>query len=336
MKQTLNIYQSSSSVARGHKAYKMMEPKIAVMKYLILLLLLFPFFVNGQKNGWQGFPEKPDNYVTDQEDVLSEEEKTILNTKLRAFEDSTSNQLFIYLAKNLNGKDLEDYSKEIFNTWGIGQKDKNNGILIAIFINDRQFRIQIGYGLEGALPSELTKQIQDEEMGPQFKKTKYYEGIDAGIDQLMYYSKHEYTPPSPIEKILTPLTVSYSIGLLFFIINMFSLKKWKNQPTRKRKYLLLNILFLVSPIILTVGMSLLSTLEPFLLLLPSFSGTFVSILLCTVINDKDEIRYDHETDDAYLRRMKERATHDSRSSSGDSFSGGGGGSSGSGGSSSRW
>ncbi|MEO7989391.1 MAG: TPM domain-containing protein [Chryseolinea sp.] len=306
------------------------------MKYLIIILLLFPFFANGQKNWGKRFPEKPDNYVTDQEGVLSEQEKNLLNAKLRDFEDSTSNQLFIYLAKNLHGKDLEDYSKEIFNTWGIGQKYKNNGILIAIFINDRQYRIQIGYGLEGALPSELTRQIQDEEMGPQFKKTNYYAGIDAGIDQLMYYSKNEYTPPSPIEKILTPLTVSYSIGLLFFIINLFSLKKWKNQPTRKRKYLLLNILFLISPIILTAGMSLFSTLEPYFLLLPTFSGTFVSILLSTVMNDKDEIRFDHETDDAYLRRMKERAVSDSSSSSGDSFSGGGGGSSGSGGSSSRW
>ncbi len=313
----------------------MTESKITTMKYMIITFLLLPLLVSGQKNWWEEFPKKPDNYVTDQQDILSLNEKELLNARLRQFEDSTSNQLFIYLAKSLNGKDLEDYSKEIFNSWGIGQKDKNNGILIAIFIDDRVYRIQVGTGLEAALPSQLTLQIQDDEMAPHFKKKNYFAGIAAGIDQLIYYSRHEYEPPGAIEQLMVPLLVSYSIGILLFIINLYSLKKWKNLPERRRNYLLLNLLLLVAPVIITSTISLFITLEPYTTMLPTLSGTFVLLILCSIINDKDDLKYDNETDDAYQRRMYERSTRES-SSSDDSFSGGGGGSSDSGGSSSRW
>ncbi|MFO0507533.1 MAG: TPM domain-containing protein, partial [bacterium] len=91
------------------------------MKYFVLALLLLPVFVNSQ-----GFPKKPTNYVTTfdpfytNQSYLSKKQEEALNAKLRAFEDSTSNQLFIYITSSLYAKDLEDYSREIFNTWGIG------------------------------------------------------------------------------------------------------------------------------------------------------------------------------------------------------------------------
>lgn len=313
------------------------------MKHFIIFLLLpFSLSAHAQTEWWMDFPKKPDNYVTDQQNILSKQETKLLNEKLRTFEDSTTNQLFIYLATRLRGKNLEDYSKEIFNTWAIGQKDKNNGILIAIFIDDRKYRIQIGYGLEKALPSELTLQIQDEHMQSHFKEKNYYAGIDAGIDQLIYYSKHEYEPPGVLQRLATPLIGTGVVSLLFFVINLLSLKKWSNQPKRKRKYFILNSVFLSIPIISTLLIALFEKIglkwDPTLILIVlGFIGAFASLLLCTVINDKDDLKYDNETDNAYERRMmRERSREDSSSSSDDSFSGGGGGSSGSGGSSSRW
>ena len=197
---------------------------------------------------------------------------------------------------------------------GHRQKDKNNGILIAIFTNDRRYRIQVGYGLEGVLPSALTQQIQDNDMRPHFKEKNYYKGIDAGIDQLMYYSKHEFKPPGPFDYLLIPIGVSYAVSLLFFVINLLSLRKWKNQPKRRRKNILACIIFLLVP-----GL-----------------GTIILIGLCTVINDKKESEYDLETDDLHEKRMRREKLSSSGSSSSNSFSGGGGGSSGSGGSSGRW
>ncbi len=307
------------------------------MRYLIPLLILFPLLANGQ-----GFPQNPTSYVTTfdplytNKSFLSKQEEEWLNTKLRAFEDSTSNQLFIYVTASLYGKNLEDYSREIFNTWGIGQKEKNNGILIAIFINDRKYRIQVGYGLEAALPTELCRQIQDKYMGPHFKEGNYYEGINAGVDKLIFYSRHENKPPTAIERMLTPILIMFLVGLVFFVINLSSIKKWKNQPKRKRTYLLLGVLFLVGPLILT-AIATFITIEPSHLFISPFFGALAEIILCVVINDKSGIRYDHESDYAYERRMRKQESRQSSSADSSSDSGsGGGGSSGSGGSSSSW
>ncbi len=310
------------------------------MKYFLYLLLLFPWPANGQ-----GFPKKPENYVTvfdpfyGNESFLSEQEEELLNAKLRAFEDSTSNQLFVYLTYSLFGKNLEDHSREIFNTWGIGQKDKNNGILIAIFIRDRRYRIQVGYGLEATLPSDLCRQIQDEEMGTHFKNENFYKGIDAGIDQLIYYTKNKgvFKPRDPNEDLWTTVYGASAISLLLFIINLFSLEKWKNLPKRKRKYLTLVVAFLLIPLLGPLVYKVFNLTNGLILMLPPLMGSVASLLLCLTINDKDEIRHDNETDSAYERRMRmERDRASSSDSSDDSFSGGGGGSSDRGGSSSSW
>jgi len=306
------------------------------MKYLISLLLLLPLYGNGQ-----GFPDKPTSYVTIYDPffplkpVISKSEEELLNAKLRAFEDSTSNQLFIYITGGLYAKNMEDYSREIFNTWGIGQKDKNNGILIAIFIHDRKYRLQVGYGLEAALPSELCRKIQDVYMGPHFKKENYYEGINAGIDQLIYFSRHEYKPPTAFEQMQTPIIGFFLTCIVLFAINLASLKKWSNQPKRRQKYLLLSISFLAGAVLLSVIANFILTEH---ILTPLILGTVLEVFLCVVINDKSEVKYDNESDYAYERRMRQellRADRSNSDSSSDRGSGGGG-SSGSGGSSSSW
>jgi uncharacterized membrane protein YgcG len=279
------------------------------MKHILFLFILCSSFVNAQD-----FPNKPTNYITDVADILTDNEERELNNKLHTFEDSTSNQLFIYIAKSLNGKNLEDYSRTIFNTWGIGQKEKNNGVLIAIFIEDRKYRIQVGYGLEAALPSVLTKQIQDDEMRPLFREKDYYGGIDVGVDKLIYYSKNEFKPKSKYYKLYIAGGISLIINIIFFSINVSALRKWKNKPKQRKKNIIACLIFLPLP-----GL-----------------GTVALMGLCTVIFDKKERAYYHETDLEYERRMQRERTNSNSSSNDDSFSGGGGGSSDSGGSSSDW
>ncbi len=279
------------------------------MKHILFVLILFTFKLNAEN-----FPSKPKNYVTDIADILTDNEERLLNEKLHRFEDSTSNQLFIYIAKSLDDKNLEDYSRTIFNTWGIGQKDKNNGVLVAIFIEDRKFRIQVGYGLEASLPSTLTKQIQDEDMRPLCKEKDYYAGIDKGVDKLIYYSKNEFKPKSKYYKLYIAAGISYLINIIFFSINLYSLKKWKNKPKQRKKNIIACLIFLPLPGI----------------------GSIVLMGLCSVINDKKERAYYSETDLDYEIRMQRNRSSSSSSSSDDSFSGGSGGSSDSGGSSSDW
>ncbi len=173
-------------------------------------------------------------------------------------------------------------------------------------------------------------------MQPHFKKNNFYEGIQAGVDQLIYYSRNEYIPPTPFEQMRIKIGIIFLVGLLFFGLNLSSLKPWDNQPKRKRMYRLLSILFLISPVVLTLALTFFKTIESYYIVIPSLLGSLAQLLLGTIfINDKDGIRYDNETDDAYERRMqRERSTRNDSSDS--SFSGGGGGSSDRGGSSSSW
>lgn len=133
------------------------------------------------------------NYVTDLSGTLNASQKTTLETKLSDFEKQTSNQVVVYIISSLEGESLEEKSIEIAEKNGIGQKGKNNGVLLFIAMSDRKLRIEVGYGLEGALPDALCNQIIRKEITPKFKLGNYYEGISAGVDAIISATKGEYT-----------------------------------------------------------------------------------------------------------------------------------------------
>lgn len=191
-----------------------------------LIILFIPFLIKGQN-----YPAKPSNYVTDETITLTPEQQNVLNQKLKHFEDSTSNQIFIYIASSLNGQDMESLCQEIFHNWHIGQENKNNGVLVAIFINDHKFRIHTGYGLEGALPDLLTKRVQDETMRPYFRGGNYFEGIDRGISELIYYTSHEFTAEtsSPVISVWQGWLIAYVANVILLIIYLVKLGKKKKR-----------------------------------------------------------------------------------------------------------
>jgi uncharacterized protein len=133
------------------------------------------------------------HYVTDQTGTLTSSEISSLEEKLSNFDKETSTQVVVYMMSTLGGESLEETSYDIAEKNGIGQKSKNNGVLLFIVKDDRKLRIEVGYGLEGALPDALAGQIIRKEITPYFKQGKYYEGIDAGVDAIMSATKGEYT-----------------------------------------------------------------------------------------------------------------------------------------------
>ena len=164
-------------------------------KYLILLFLLAVCLSSSfaQKSESTASDTKITQYVTDETSTLTQSQITSLETKLSNFEKETSNQVVVYIIATLNGESLEETSYEIAEKNGIGQKSKNNGVLLFIVLNDRKLRIEVGYGLEGALPDALAGQIIRKEITPYFKQGKYYEGINAGVDAIIAATKGEYT-----------------------------------------------------------------------------------------------------------------------------------------------
>ncbi len=163
-------------------------------KYFFLLFILSVCFSSSFAQESEGIlsDTKIKNYVTDETSTLTQSQITSLETKLSNFEKETSNQVVVYIIATLGGESLEETSYEIAEKNGIGQKSKNNGVLLFVVMNDRKLRIEVGYGLEGALPDALAGQIIRKEITPKFKQGKYYEGVDAGVDAIISATKGEY------------------------------------------------------------------------------------------------------------------------------------------------
>lgn len=123
--------------------------------------------------------------VNDYARILSAETVARLNDTLKAQENRTSNQVVILTISSLNGENLEDYANTVFNTWRLGQKGKNNGILILVVPDDHSMRIEVGYGLEPVLPDLLASRIIREVITPKFKEGDYNGGISDGVSSVV-------------------------------------------------------------------------------------------------------------------------------------------------------
>lgn len=140
-------------------------------------------------------PERPAGRVTDLANTLSRDEMASLDRQLAAFERGTTDQIAVLIIPSLEGDSLEDYSIRLAEKWKIGQKGRSNGVILLIVKNDRKLRIEVGYGLEGALPDALAGTIIRSEIAPRFRAGQFYQGIEAGIQAIMAATKGEYKAP---------------------------------------------------------------------------------------------------------------------------------------------
>lgn len=137
-------------------------------------------------------PPNPPRLVNDEAKVLSPEQRDILEQRLVQLDNSSSNQIAIVTIPDLKGYDVADYANKLFRSWGIGGSKHNNGILILVAPNERKVRIEIGYGLEGAIPDITTKSIIDNDIIPNIKNGDYYRAFDEAITSLGKAAVGEY------------------------------------------------------------------------------------------------------------------------------------------------
>jgi len=138
-------------------------------------------------------PEKPARYVTDRASALPAGAAEGLNEKLAQYERDTSNQILVWIDRRVpEGFTLEDFTVRAAQKWGAGQKKEDNGAILFVFTEDRKVRIEVGYGLEGAIPDVTAKRIIDGEIVPRFRDGDYAGGVEAGAAALMAASRGEY------------------------------------------------------------------------------------------------------------------------------------------------
>ena len=158
-------------------------------RYWIVLVLAFCL----RTFAAEVIPPSPAQYFNDYAKVVSAATASQLNKTLEDFERQSSEQIVVTVfPKMQSDSSIEDYTIRVFRSWAVGQKTKNNGAALFVFVQDHKMFLQVGFGLEGVLPDALCKRIIDEQISPRFKTGDFDGGLTAGVQSIIAAAKGEY------------------------------------------------------------------------------------------------------------------------------------------------
>lgn len=181
-------------------------------------------------------PPKPDRYFNDYAQVVPSATAQQLNDQLAQFERDTSSQVVVAVfPKMQSDSSVEDYAQRIAQSWGVGQKDRRNGVVLLVFVNDRKISIQVGYGLEGALPDAIAYDIRTNQITPRFRQGDYAGGLTAGVNSIEQAIRGEYKGSGQTVAERNRKNggrVNYFPILIFFIILMIIMSRQKRRGYR--------------------------------------------------------------------------------------------------------
>ena len=162
-------------------------------KKVALLVAAFFALLATKSQAAEVIPPKPDRYFNDYAGVVSKSAALRFNEELAQFERETSDQVVVAIfPKMQSDSDIADYTQRVAQAWGVGQKERRNGVVLFVFVQDRKMFIQVGYGLEGALPDITAFDITEYRMKPQFRNGDYEGGLATGIDSIFKAIRGEY------------------------------------------------------------------------------------------------------------------------------------------------
>ena len=156
--------------------------------------------------------------VNDFTNTFSYVEWGSLEKEIKQYEDTTSNQLVVLMVATIGEDDIESYANRVFTQNNIGQAKKNNGVLLVIAKDDRKMRIEVGYGLEGALTDAICSRIIRKEITPHFQNGSYYAGVLTGVNAIMMATAGEYKADPGANG---ATSVSFGLMLVAFIFIFF-------------------------------------------------------------------------------------------------------------------
>jgi uncharacterized protein len=184
----------------------------------ISFLLLIPLW--GQMEDKLPVPDKPQSWVNDYAGVFSSAQINALENKLNEFEYRTSTQIFVVTLDDNGGYPASQLAPMIGEKWGVGQKGKDNGLLVVLDMQDRDAFISTGYGLEEYIPDAIASRIIQNEIIPNFKNGDYYAGVDAATDVMISLLDGKFTADQYRKQTSSG---GSSIGGIIFMIILFSI-----------------------------------------------------------------------------------------------------------------
>lgn len=158
----------------------------------VVLLALLVLAVDATAACALDLPARPSGRVSDYANLLDASERASLERRLAAFEDTTSSQIAVAIFPSLEEESLEDFTNRLFAKWALGQAERDNGVLLAIFIAERRARIEVGYGLEGVLTDAMSARILRDRLTPAFREQRYAEGIAAAVQGMEEATRGEF------------------------------------------------------------------------------------------------------------------------------------------------
>jgi uncharacterized protein len=188
-------------------------------RFLLFSVLFVSVFANAQIEKIIPAKPNPPRLVNDFTGTLTPEQVQALEQKLIHYDDSTSNQIAVVIMNNTGDYPIEEVALGILRNWGVGGKEHNNGIVLLIAKDDHKIRIEVGYGLEGAIPDVTAKSIIDNDLTPNFKKGDFYRGIDDATDDIIKAAAGEYKAPAGYHK----KGKGFPIGGIIFLIIILSI-----------------------------------------------------------------------------------------------------------------
>ena len=206
----------------------MSKPIVFAQRSLWLALVIIAGLV-GSLRAAETIPAEPTRYFNDYAMVVKPETADKLNTELEQLEQQSSNQILVAIyPKMQSDSDVADYCLRVFRAWKVGQKDKNNGAILFVFVQDHKMWIQTGRGIEGALPDATCKDITADVIAPRFKANDYDGGLTAGVNAMIAATKGEYKGSGVTDYQQQhqnddsgSTTGGWSIGTFFFIFIAF-------------------------------------------------------------------------------------------------------------------
>lgn len=190
---------------------------------IVLILALFSLVSFSFVSAATTYPKPTDlKYINDYTDVIDSNTKEYIVSVGKELEDKTGAQEVVVVIDSLKGQDLNNYANELFRTWGIGQTGKNNGLLVLLSIKDRMWRVEVGTGLEGALPDIYTSRVMNSVAQPKFKEGNYPVGVKEAYSLFADSIAKEYgVTLDKNEKITLPnkdnVTVNKNTGIFGII-----------------------------------------------------------------------------------------------------------------------
>jgi uncharacterized protein len=212
-----------------------------MLRYLFVFLTLFSVSI---LRGQPPIPARPSppRLVNDFANLLSPNEKQQLEGDLTRYFDSTSTQIAVVTLADLGDYDIVDWAVEIGKKWGVGMKQKNNGVVIIVSLAPRKKTfIATGYGVEGFLPDVICKRIVDQYINPKFKEGKFYEGLNGGFQGIRAAAKGEFVNENPKKSGDSDggfwIFIIIMIAILIFIIwSQNARRNSAHYGTRRRHY----------------------------------------------------------------------------------------------------